>query len=120
MPANEGDITRDISIKQAGFVLFTLYWASWIIYCRLFHPLRDIPGPFLASISRLWIVWKTTNGDIELTERDLHARHGMQAWVLHDFNRRQSTQSRVGYMVRVAPNEFTCSDPEAIKVNLNT
>ena len=50
---------------------------GWIIYCRLFHPLRAIPGPYLASISRLWVVFKIWRGDMEHTQRTLHAKHGI-------------------------------------------
>lgn len=53
-----------------------LYLIGWIIYCRYFHPLRFIPGPFLASISRGWIVFKTARGDMEHTQRALHKKHG--------------------------------------------
>ncbi|KUJ11235.1 cytochrome P450 [Mollisia scopiformis] len=79
-------------------ILFTtvvLYITGWIVYCRYFHPLRAIPGPFLASISRSWIVYKTMAADMEHTQRALHKKHG--------------------YLVRIAPNEVSCSDPEAIK-----
>ena len=54
-----------------------IYLLGWIIYCRLFHPLRAIPGPFLASISRTWVVFKTWRGDMEHTQRALHAKHGI-------------------------------------------
>jgi len=53
-----------------------LYVSGWIIYCRFFHPLRDIPGPFLASISRIWIVFNTGQGNMEHTQRALHKKYG--------------------------------------------
>ncbi|RAH49950.1 cytochrome P450, partial [Aspergillus brunneoviolaceus CBS 621.78] len=71
-----------------------------IIYCRFFHPLRSIPGPFLASVSRIWIVYHTATGRMEHTQRALHKRYG--------------------YMVRIAPDEVACSDPQAIKVIYST
>ena len=52
------------------------YLLGWIVYCRYFHPLRSIPGPFLASISRTWIVFKTMTADMEHTQRALHREHG--------------------------------------------
>lgn len=62
--------------------IFTLviYSLGWIIYCRYFHPLRSIPGPFLASISRVWVVFRTATGDMELTQRALHKKHGKAWW----------------------------------------
>lgn len=54
-----------------------IYMVGWIIYCRFLHPLRAIPGPFIASISRTWIVFKTLAGDMEHTQRALHKKHGI-------------------------------------------
>lgn len=64
------------SFLEAAFSAVSVYLASWIIYCRLFHPLRSIPGPFLASVSRIWIVLKTAAGDMEHEQRALHKKHG--------------------------------------------
>lgn len=88
-------LIMDSSVTQTILAL-VLYLGSWIIYCRFFHPLRAIPGPFLASISRTWIVFRTWSGDMEHTQRDLHRKYG--------------------YLVRIAPNEVSCSDPESIKI----
>jgi Cytochrome P450 len=79
-----------------GAVLFSvLYYITWIIYARFFHPYSDVPGPFFASISRLWLGASISNGDAEWTQRALHAR--------------------LGPLVRIAPNEVSVSDPTAIK-----
>lgn len=61
---------------QTAFAAVLIYLLGWIIYCRYFHPLRSIPGPFLASISRAWIVFKTIIGDMEHTQRALHKEYG--------------------------------------------
>ncbi|KAL8906484.1 MAG: hypothetical protein Q9207_002022 [Kuettlingeria erythrocarpa] len=81
---------------QAAVIAAVLYLAGWIAYCRFCHPLSAIPGPFLASFSRIWVVYKTWTGDMEHTQRCLHRKHG--------------------YLIRIAPNEVACSDPEAIKI----
>ncbi|RMZ80495.1 hypothetical protein DV736_g6662, partial [Chaetothyriales sp. CBS 134916] len=67
----------------------------WIIYARKFHPLAGIPGPWLASVSRLWVILKLHGGDMDIQQRQLHKTYG--------------------YLVRIAPNEIACSDPEAIQ-----
>ena len=67
----------DLFFLQAALVAISLYMVGWIIYCRYFHPLRSIPGPFLASFSRAWIVFKTAKGDMEHTQRVLHKKHGI-------------------------------------------
>ena len=77
-------------------ILFVVYWTVWVLYARFLHPLKKIPGPPLASISRGWMVWQIIRGDMDRTQRDLHAKYGP--------------------VVRLAPNEIGCSDPEAIKI----
>lgn len=72
-------LTETLSPVQAVAAVFCIYFSSWIIYCRYFHPLHAVPGPFLASISRSWIVWKTMSGDMEHTQRALHKKHGKSA-----------------------------------------
>ena len=76
-------------------LIIVSYWIGWIIYARTLHPLRKIPGPFLASVSRFWVVWRIYKGDMEHVQRDLHQRYGP--------------------LIRIAPNEVACADPEAIK-----
>ena len=41
-------------------------------------------------------MWQIVRGNMDKTQRALHAKHGP--------------------MIRLAPNEVACSDPEAIKV----
>ncbi|KAL2822667.1 cytochrome P450 [Aspergillus granulosus] len=81
-------------LAQGALVGVITYWAVWIVYARLFHPLARFPGPFWASISRVWTVLHVLPGDAEKTQRQLHAKYGP--------------------VVRIAPNELVTSDPEAI------
>ena len=77
-----GHFASENKSNMLSFALQTLlatavtYELGWIFYCRYFHPLRFIPGPFLASFSRLWIILMTARGDMEKTERALHKKHG--------------------------------------------
>ena len=57
-------------------VVITLYWIIWTVYSRFFHPLSKYPGPFLASISRTWIVLQVAGAHAEETQRELHAKYG--------------------------------------------
>jgi hypothetical protein len=104
----------NLSLIQTAVATFSIYLFGWIIYCRYFHPLHSIPGPFLASISRAWIVFKTMTGDMEHTQRALHKKHGNDYVSMHQCSFPQANES--GYLIRIAPNEVACSDPEAIKV----
>ncbi|KAI4717658.1 cytochrome P450 [Aureobasidium sp. EXF-10727] len=71
------------------------YALSWIMYARFLHPLRHIPGPFWASVTRLWMVHRIRQGDMEVVQRRLHAQYGP--------------------LVRIAPDEVACADPDAIR-----
>lgn len=77
-------------------VALSFYWVAWIIYARWFHPLRHIPGPFFASISRIWIVKHLLAGDSDNLQRRLHEKYGP--------------------LLRIAPNEVACASPDAIKI----
>jgi hypothetical protein len=76
-------------------LLLLCYVLLWIVYVRLLHPLKRIPGPFWASITRLWIVQHVWKGDLDVVERALHLEHGP--------------------LVRIGPDEVSCSDPDAIR-----
>ncbi|CAF3430773.1 unnamed protein product [Fusarium graminearum] len=68
--------------------LLAIYLLGWIIYTLTFHPLSQIPGPYLAKyLLKIW------TEDVEKDERTLHTKYGP--------------------LIRIAPNEISCSDPEA-------
>ncbi|KAL1961169.1 hypothetical protein VTO42DRAFT_3114 [Malbranchea cinnamomea] len=62
---------------------------------RYLSPIRDIPGPFWASLTRLWHVRRILKGDQNLELIRLHEKHG--------------------HFVRIAPNEVSVSHPDAVK-----
>lgn len=49
---------------------------SRIIYNLFISPLRDIPGPFWARITRLWELQHVYSGKMPETLIALHAKHG--------------------------------------------
>lgn len=71
------------------------FTAAYVIYQRFLHPLTSIPGPFTASLSRLWMTKHSWDGDMSTTMIALHAKHGP--------------------LVRTGPNEVSCSDLAAVK-----
>ncbi|KAK4173808.1 putative cytochrome P450 pisatin demethylase-like protein [Triangularia setosa] len=81
-----------ISILLGGLVS---YMIGWIIYARWFHPYSKYPGPFLASITRLWIIKELWSGKAEVTQREWHTKYGP--------------------IIRIAPDEVSISDPSVIK-----
>lgn len=90
---------------------FVGYWIVWIIYARCFHPLAKYPGPFLASISRSWIMMQVIRAKAEKTQQDLHAKFGKL--ILTPFL--ESHLTFPGPVIRIAPNEVAIADPQAIK-----
>ena len=68
---------------------------SYTLYQRFFHPFASIPGPFWASLTRLWMTKHSWDGDMNTVMMALHAKHGP--------------------LVRVAPWEVSVADPNAIK-----
>jgi hypothetical protein len=59
------------------------------------YRLRQVPGPFLASISYLWLARV--------------AKSGKQFWVYRDM------YNKYGPLIRVGPNELTTDDPEVLR-----
>ena len=79
------------AVLCAAFV----YLVSWCIYCQTFHPLSKVPGPFWPSLTRLWLTHAVSRGDLDVVQRELHQKYGP--------------------LVRIAPDEVACADPEAIR-----
>lgn len=73
------------------FVIVLVYVVSF----RFLSPLARLPGPFNASLSRIWLLWHSWKGDMHRTMIDLHRKHGK--------------------LVRTGPNEVSVSDLTAIK-----
>ncbi|KAK0922838.1 hypothetical protein LTS16_012210 [Friedmanniomyces endolithicus] len=68
---------------------------AYIVYQRRFSSLAGIPGPFWASLSRLWMTKHSWDGDMNRTMIDLHRE--------------------LGTLVRTGPREVSVSDLTAIK-----
>ncbi|KFZ14545.1 hypothetical protein V501_03179 [Pseudogymnoascus sp. VKM F-4519 (FW-2642)] len=81
-------------------------------------PLRDIPGPFLARYTRLWKLREIYKGAFQETNIELHRKHGDYSFLKLD----SSGQCKLladrdpGPIVRIAPNEYSIDDPDAVKV----
>ncbi|OAL28580.1 hypothetical protein AYO22_02774 [Fonsecaea multimorphosa] len=82
-----------IFLRQHMMTLSILLILLRFFYRRYLHPLSSYPGPFLASITRLWKVWSVYSGH---TERDYIAVH-----------------KKYGKVVRVGPNELSFAAPAA-------
>ena len=47
------------------------------LWRRYVSDIADIPGPVLASVSRVWNLWRLVRGDIDQRCIALHERHGI-------------------------------------------
>lgn len=87
-------------VDMAGFILqyskaisgIFLIIITIAIRRRYFSSLSHVPGPFWASITRLWHVYHIYQGDHNTTLLALHERYG--------------------HFVRIAPNEVSVSHPD--------
>ena len=66
-----------------------------VVYLRTLHPLAGVPGPWLGSVTKLWLLWQMRSLAIHKVDLALHATYGP--------------------VVRVAPNEVHISDPTLVK-----
>ncbi|KAE8451021.1 hypothetical protein EG329_004693 [Mollisiaceae sp. DMI_Dod_QoI] len=84
----------------ATSVILGVLTLFWIIITREATPLRRIPGPFLASITKLWIVQKQRGYKRPLVDIELHKKYGR--------------------IIRIAPNEVSISSPQAFRTIYGT
>lgn len=86
---------------KVGPLAAMTYTALWIIYAVTLHPLAKVPGPFWASVTRLWYMYQVKTGHMDRIQRELHKQYGS--------------------VVRIAPNEVTSSNaadiPQIYRLN---
>ena len=57
-------------------LLLILALAGWTCYAAVLHPLARIPGPFIASVTRIWYVAKVRQGSCHKINQKLHEKYG--------------------------------------------
>jgi hypothetical protein len=83
------------SVTSLSLSLFIAYLVYITTYRVFFHPLRNVPGPSLARLSKLWLVWHVRKGQSHLHFPKLHARFGP--------------------IVRISPNQVLVCDEDAVR-----
>lgn len=81
-------------ILRAAILAVPLYLVYFLLHPWYISPLRKIPGPWYAVYTKWWLVYKTWTGVRAKTIHELHLQYG--PWV------------------RVAPDEVSTADSEAI------
>ena len=61
-------------------LVITLLFAGQLLRTLFLNPLRKVPGPRLARLTKLWKFQKAVRGDMEWTNIRLHNQYG--GWVL--------------------------------------
>lgn len=69
-------------------------FVSLVAYRLFFHPLKNVPGPFLARITELWRTSKYFKGTWHTDILELHRRYGS--------------------VVRISPNEVSVVHPDLV------
>ena len=67
----------NISFLLAALVAFGL--SHQVIYDQFFHPLASYPGPFFASVTRIWIAWHNDIEDETAVCWELIQKHGQNS-----------------------------------------
>ena len=75
-------------------VFFSILVCGYVVYYRYLHPLSQYPGPFLASLTKLWKVYHFTT--------------------LHLSEKLVQVHEQYGEVVRVGPNELSFRTPQAL------
>jgi hypothetical protein len=114
---------------QASVLIATIIVLT-VCHRRFFSPISSIPGPFLASITRLWHLRQVSSGKQNLKLIEQHDKHGTRAHFLTDSAREPVSHLRqfythqklylLGNFVRMAPNEVSVNHLDAVKALLLT
>ncbi|GAP91391.1 putative cytochrome p450 oxidoreductase [Rosellinia necatrix] len=100
---DEGTISPVRIIFNIAIVFIGAYWTILLptfligrmVYRRYATPLRSIPGPFLASCTRLWKVRSVISENTQWEHIELHRKYGP--------------------VVRIGPNEVSFSSPQVAR-----
>lgn len=82
------DSLDDLFTWKGLFLGLLVYIVTILASRRYFSPLSDIPGPFLASVTRLWHIATIVKGKQNIKILELHRKHGMRCHL---------TKSNIGY-----------------------
>ena len=79
---------------------YLVYWIGWVVYARFFHPLKQVPGPDLASITNGWYFRTVRYGIAQNSQLSLHQKYGK--------------------IVRIRPDEVSIAEAGALDMSFGT
>lgn len=68
--SHSGYLLVALQIAPAIFLFF------WVLYQRVFSAFAKVPGPYWASLSRVWLAYHSYTGDLHIVTMRLHEVHG--------------------------------------------
>lgn len=87
-----------------------------IIWRKYSYSISDVPGPFLASFTRLWHLVRIFVGDQNLRMMELHDKHGVSTPKWHWLMACLVVDPFIsGHFVRIADDEVSVSHPDAVR-----
>ncbi|EPE24579.1 Cytochrome P450 [Glarea lozoyensis ATCC 20868] len=98
MPNNVDLFWQYLPTSNSTALAITLCLATiicFVVFTRELTPLRNVPGPFLASLSNIWLFRQTKTFQRPLIDMELHKRYGP--------------------IVRIGPKEVMVSSPSSLK-----
>lgn len=60
-----------------GVIVAAFWFVGTCVYNVFFHPLKAVPGPFMAKVSRWWIFVLEMRGNPHVEILGLHRKYGM-------------------------------------------
>lgn len=93
--STSGVFPHELPSTPTTGIIFLALGLLYVAYVRYATALRSIPGPFLASITRIWIFQKQSTFQRPLIDIDLHKKYGP--------------------IVRVSPEEVMVSSPKSFR-----
>jgi hypothetical protein len=88
-----GKMLSTFVIVSSAIVATLVYIVTYRIF---FHPLSSVPGPILARLTKLWLVWHVRKGKSHIFMPNLHKTYGP--------------------IVRIAPNEVLVRSEDGVRL----
>lgn len=95
----------------SAFFLFGGLYLIYSLSAAIIYPLRRVPGPLLARVTRFWYLRRVRCGRFHLENLKLHRKHGKHS---HNSDIHSLKMLEVS-VVRIATNQYIIDDPGAIR-----
>lgn len=121
--SNPATLSPLTSYKTWNLILAIMFGLTWVViidiiwrimHYRYFHPLRHYPGPWLASVTRIWLAWHHFWGTELHTQWALIKKYGMFR-SKHSFRSTKRDQLSIqGPVIRITPTMLLVADSRAM------